>query len=276
MQIKDALKLHSKLTSVSDSPQLDIEYLLCHVLGKSGSYLYTWPDRELSEVQQEQLSRYLERRLKGEPIAHIIGSRGFWSLDLEVSTNTLIPRPDTEILVEKALELCQKKKARVADLGTGTGAIALALASEQPGWDIVASDFVPEAAELAERNRLRLRFDNVQVLEGSWFEPHSGTYDLIVSNPPYIDPDDPHLAQGDVRFEPLSALTADHNGMADIELIADQARDYLKKEGCLIFEHGYDQGEQCRSLLQRLGYTGVGTQQDYGQNDRVTYGYWPD
>ncbi|PIE23385.1 MAG: protein-(glutamine-N5) methyltransferase, release factor-specific [Neptuniibacter caesariensis] len=275
MQIKQALQLSEQLNAVSDSPQLDLEYLLCHVLGKQRSYLYTWPEKVLSEQQQDQLHGFITRRLKGEPVAHIIGRRGFWRLDLEVSPDTLIPRPDTEVLVEKALELCQQKQARVADLGTGSGAIALALAVEHPAWEIVASDNVPEAAALAERNRKRLQFGNVQVLQGSWFQPHDGIYDLIVSNPPYIDPDDPHLEQGDVRFEPLSALTAGNKGMADIELLADQARAYLKKDGYLIFEHGYDQGVPCRDLLQRLGYVDIGTQQDYGQNDRVTYGRWP-
>ncbi|WP_367183785.1 peptide chain release factor N(5)-glutamine methyltransferase [Neptuniibacter sp.] len=275
MQIRQALKLSEQLHKVSESPQLDLELMLCHLLDKPSSYLFTWPDAELDSEIISQLEAMLERRLNGEPVAHIIGYRGFWSFDLEVSPHTLIPRPDTEVLVENALQLCQKQNARVADLGTGTGAIALALATEHPGWELVASDFVAEAAELAERNRKRLKLDNVAVVQGSWFEPHNGTYDMIVSNPPYIDPQDPHLQQGDVRFEPLSALTADQQGMADIEFISSHARNYLKSEGVLLFEHGYDQGELCRDLLKRLGYKEVDTAQDYGQNDRVTYGIWP-
>lgn len=274
MQIKQALQLSEQLVEISESPQLDVEYLLCHVLGKPESYLYTWPERELKAEEQQQLAALMKRRLTGEPVAHIIGLRGFWSFDLEVSPVTLIPRPDTEVLVEKALELCTLSSARVVDLGTGTGAIALALAKEHPKWNVFASDFVPEAAELAERNRQRLKLPNVQVLQGSWFEPLSGRFDLIVSNPPYIDPEDPHLQQGDVRFEPLSALTAENKGMADIEWIADQARRFLNQGGVLMFEHGFDQGESCRTLLLSLGYDEVGTQRDYGQNERVTFGRW--
>lgn len=274
MQIRDALKLSKKLEEVSESPQLDLELMLCHLLERPSSYLYTWPEKQLEQDHLDALADMLERRVQGEPVAHIIGRRGFWSFDLEVSPHTLIPRPDTEILVEKALELCTEKVARVADLGTGTGAIALALAAEQPGWEVVASDYIPQAVELAQRNCDRLQLSNLDVLKGSWFEPHSGVYDLIVSNPPYIDPDDQHLQQGDVRFEPLSALVADNKGMADIELIADHARSYLKRGGWLLFEHGYDQGEQCRGLLQHLGYKEVDTCCDYGQNERVTFGRW--
>ena len=178
------------------------------------------------------------------------------------------------MLVEQALALCLQDEARVADLGTGTGAIALALAWERPKWQIIASDYIPDAAALAERNRQKLKLDNVQVVAGSWFEPHSGKYDLIVSNPPYIDPADPHLQSGDVRFEPLSALTAENSGMADIELISEQARDYLLPNGVLLFEHGFDQGKRCRELLSSLGYDDVETVKDYGGNDRVTFGHW--
>lgn len=274
MQIQHALKLSEKLKSVSESPQLDLELMLCHLLDKPNSYLMTWPEKELDSNIECQFQEMLERRLKGEPVAHIIGYRGFWSFDLEVSPHTLIPRPDTEVLVEKSLALCTASGARVADLGTGTGAIALALASERPGWQVVASDFVPEAVELAERNRQRLQLNNVVITQGSWFEPHSGLYDLIVSNPPYIDPEDPHLNQGDVRFEPLSALTSGKQGMADIQLIGEQARQYLKPGGWLAFEHGYDQGVSCRNLLQQLGYVEISTQCDYGENERVTYARW--
>lgn len=274
MQIRDALKLSTKLEEISESPQLDLELMLCHLLERPSSYLYTWPEKQLEQTQLDALAAMLERRVQGEPVAHIIGRRGFWSFDLEVSPHTLIPRPDTEVLVEKALELCTNKVARVADLGTGTGAIALALAKEQSGWEIVASDYISQAVELAQRNSAQMQLYNMSVRQGSWFEPHSGKYDLIVSNPPYIDPDDQHLQQGDVRFEPLSALVADNKGMADIELIADQARSYLKPEGWLLFEHGYDQGTQCRRLLQDLGYKEVDTCCDYGQNERATFGRW--
>lgn len=274
MQIQDILKLSQRLEKVSESPQLDLELMLCHLLERPSSYLYTWPEKRLDPEVTDSLFKMLERREQGEPVAHIIGHRGFWSFDLEVSPHTLIPRPDTEILVEKVLELCVVENARVADLGTGTGAIALALAKEHPAWQLVASDYVQAAAELAERNRKRLHLNNVKVVQGSWFEPHSGLYDLIVSNPPYIDPEDQHLQQGDVRYEPISALVAENKGMADIELISDQARSFLSPGGWLLFEHGYDQGDKSRQLLQKLGYKQVDTCRDYGQNERVTFGCW--
>ncbi|MGI1671242.1 MAG: peptide chain release factor N(5)-glutamine methyltransferase [Neptuniibacter sp.] len=274
MQIQDILKLSQRLETVSESPQLDLELMLCHLLERPSSYLYTWPEKQLDPDLTDSLLKMLERREQGEPVAHIIGHRGFWSFDLEVSPHTLIPRPDTEVLVEKALELCVVENARVADLGTGTGAIALALAKEHPAWQLVASDYVQAAAELAERNCQRLHLNNVKVVQGSWFEPHSGLYDLIVSNPPYIDPEDQHLQQGDVRYEPISALVAENKGMADIELISDQARSFLSPGGWLLFEHGYDQGDKSRQLLQKLGYKQVDTCRDYGQNERVTFGCW--
>lgn len=276
MQIQEALARSILLEDISESARVDVELILCHLLKKPRSYLFTWPDRTLTDIQRKQFEQLLARRLKGEPVAHITGLQGFWSLNLEVSPDTLIPRPDTEVLVETALRVCGERPMRVADLGTGTGAIALALAVERPSWQVVASDFVAAAAELAERNRQRLDVPNMQTLHGSWFEPHQGKYGLIVSNPPYIDPDDPHLQKGDVRFEPLTALTADANGLADIALICTQARDFLEAGGWLMIEHGYDQGLECRSLFKKLGYSQVDTVLDYGQNERVTLGCWAD
>lgn len=275
MQIKQALAATEKLKGVSETPEVDLEFILCHVLDKPRSYLFTWPERELTDVQQERFSALLEQRSTGMPVAHLTGTRGFWSFELEVSPDTLIPRPDTELLVETALRLVPESRARVADLGTGTGAIALALAIEKPGWQLVASDFQAGAVALAERNRKKLDVTNLKVIEGSWFAPHQGRYQMIVSNPPYIDPQDKHLQQGDVRFEPLTALTAAKEGMADIELISQQARSYLDNNGWLAFEHGYDQGERCRKLLHSLGYKQVETFRDYAGNDRVTCGQWP-
>ena len=276
MQIQEALARSTLLEDISESARVDVELLLCHLLQKPRSYLFTWPDRALTDEQCKHFEQFLSRRLQGEPVAHITGFQGFWSLDLEVTADTLIPRPDTEVLVETALRYCGEQSMRVADLGTGTGAIALALAVERPAWQVVASDFVSTAAELAERNRQRLSVPNMQVLQGSWFEPHQGKYDLIVSNPPYIDPEDPHLQQGDVRYEPLTALTADDHGLADIELICTQARAFLEAGGWLMLEHGYDQGLECRNLFKKLGYSQVDTVKDYGQNERVTLGCWAD
>jgi len=258
-----------------DSARLDTELLLCQVLGKPRSYLFTWPERELSAAQQAAFRALLARRVAGEPVAHLTGLREFWTLTLEVSADTLIPRPDTETLVEAALELLPDGPCRVADLGTGTGAIALALASERPHWQLVATDRVAAAAELARRNRDRLGLHNVEVLTGSWCEPLSGRFDMILSNPPYIDEADPHLAQGDVRFEPRSALVAGEAGLADIRLIAEQARACLKPGGRLLFEHGFEQGDAVRALLASLGYAEVNTLNDLGGRPRVTLGRRP-
>ncbi|MDX2421452.1 MAG: peptide chain release factor N(5)-glutamine methyltransferase, partial [Amphritea sp.] len=271
MNILEAQGCAAQLSACSDSPAVDVELLLCHVLECSRTFLFTRREHILSEAQQLQFEQLLQRRLQGEPIAHLTGIRGFWNLDLEVNATTLIPRPDTECLVEKALELIPPSAARVLDLGTGTGAIALALASECPAWSLVAVDRVADAVALAERNRQRAGLSNVRVLQGSWFEPVDGVFDLIVSNPPYIDPQDPHLEQGDVRFEPLSALVAEEHGLADIRYIATEARAFLADGGTLLFEHGYDQAEAVRQLLADLHYRGIESAQDYGGNDRITW-----
>lgn len=274
MNISQAQALAEQLQGLSDSPELDIELLLCHVLQRGRTFLFTRPEHQLSDAETAQFTGLLERRMQGEPVAHLTGSRGFWTLDLEVNPSTLIPRPDTETLVEKALELISAGPARVLDLGTGTGAIALSLAQERPAWQVVAVDCVAEAAELAERNRCRLKIQNAEVLLGSWFEPVNGPFEMIVSNPPYIDPQDPHLQQGDVRFEPLSALIADDRGLADIRTIATQARDYLRDNGVLLVEHGYDQTAAVQQVFRALGYQKVDSAQDLGGNDRITWAFW--
>lgn len=262
--------------SGSDSPSLDAAVLLCHALNKPRSFLLTWPEKELDSEQLASFEQILNRRLTGEPIAYIIGEREFWSLPLAVSPSTLIPRPDTERLVEIALDKALETSGDILDLGTGTGAIALALASELPQRKVWGVDVKTEAKELAEKNAERLGFTNTEFRSGSWFEPiETGTqFALIVSNPPYIEKTDPHLTQGDVRFEPLSALVADDNGLADIRYISQAAPNYLLEGGWLMFEHGYDQGVAVREILSNLGYDQVNTYKDYGDNDRVTIGRW--
>jgi release factor glutamine methyltransferase len=256
----------------SDSPRLDLELLLCHLLDCDRTYLFMHPERVLTAQQAADFDALLQRRLAGEPVAHLTGRRGFWTLDLEVSADTLIPRPDTETLVEQALELLPNGDFRVADLGTGTGAIALALASERPDWTLLGSDRVAAAVALAQRNAARLGISNASFVQGSWFEPLQGRFAMIVSNPPYIDPADPHLGQGDVRFEPRSALVAEDAGLADIRHIATQARAVLQAGGWLLFEHGFDQGTAVRALLDELGYGEIATVPDLGGRDRVTRG----
>ncbi|OLQ90693.1 protein-(glutamine-N5) methyltransferase, release factor-specific [Vibrio panuliri] len=260
--------------SGSDSPSLDAAVLLCHALDKPRSFLMTWPEKELSAQELAPFEALLARRLTGEPVAYIIGEREFWSLPLEVSPTTLIPRPDTERLVELALDKAMLSEGSILDLGTGTGAIALALASELPNRRVVGIDLMADAQQLATRNATRLSIANATFLAGSWFEPLEVgcQFAVIVSNPPYIEENDPHLSQGDVRFEPLSALVAGDEGLADIRHIADNARHYLIDQGWLLFEHGFEQGLAVRNILLELGYQDVETCQDYGHNDRVTLG----
>lgn len=258
-----------------ESPALDADVLLCHVLGRPRSFLLAWPEFEVSAQQECELAELVRRRKLGEPVAHLTGQREFWSLMLEVSLDTLIPRPDTEVLVESALARLPERPARVVDLGTGTGAIALAMKSERPFDAVLAVEFNPGAAALARRNAARLGLA-VEVREGSWLEPLTGlTFDMIVSNPPYIDAADPHLAQGDVRFEPLSALVADEAGLADIRLIAGEAPAHLVAGGWLLVEHGWQQGDVVQSIFIDNGFDNVATLRDYGGQERVTLGRWP-
>ncbi|MFU6378886.1 peptide chain release factor N(5)-glutamine methyltransferase [Metapseudomonas otitidis] len=260
----------------SPSPRLDAELLLAAALGKPRSFLHTWPERVVSGEAAERYASYLERRRQGEPVAYILGHQGFWSLDLEVAPHTLIPRPDTELLVETALALVTLPQARVLDLGTGTGAIALALACERLGWQVTGVDRIGEAVALAERNRERLGLGNAAFRESHWFSALGAErYDLIVSNPPYIAAQDPHLAQGDVRFEPASALVAGADGLDDIRLIVSQAPAHLNAGGWLLLEHGYDQAAAVHELLAREGFEAVESRRDLGGHERISLGRRP-
>ncbi|WP_295481176.1 peptide chain release factor N(5)-glutamine methyltransferase [uncultured Pseudomonas sp.] len=260
----------------SSSARLDAELLLSAALGKSRSYLHTWPERIVSSEAADTYAAWLERRRAGEPVAYILGHQGFWKLDLEVAPHTLIPRPDTELLVEAALELLPASAAQVLDLGTGTGAIALALASECPAWQVTAVDRVEEAVALAERNRQRLHLANVQVRASHWFEALAGErFDLIISNPPYIASEDPHLSAGDVRFEPSSALVAGADGLDDLRLIIARAPQHLVAGGWLLLEHGYDQASAVRELLTASGFSDVGSRRDLGGHERISLGRLP-
>ncbi len=257
----------------SPSAKLDAEWLLAAALGKGTSYLRTWPDREVLPEVEARFAAYLERRRLGEPVAYILGRQGFWSLDLEVAPHTLIPRPDTELLVETALEMLPAGPADVLDLGTGTGAIALALASERSTWRLTGVDRISEAVTLAARNAQRLGLGNVGFIESQWFSSLAGQrYGLIVSNPPYIPASDPHLLQGDVRFEPSSALVAGGDGLDDIRLIIEQTPTHLLPSGWLILEHGYDQAVAVRTLLFDGGFVDVDSRKDFGGHERVSFG----
>ena len=275
--ISELLKKSTELAVVSDTSRLDVEVLLGDILDKDRSFLYAWPEHQLREQQQHCFDEFFNRRLQGEPVAHITGQREFWSLLLNVSPATLIPRPETELLVELALSLPLVDQPSMLDLGTGTGAIALALASEHPGWKIVAVDAFPEAVKLAEKNRKQLSlkqkngFDNVQILQSHWFSNlKDQTFDLIVSNPPYIDAEDKHLKQGDVQFEPRSALVAEDQGLSDLRTIINSAHTFIKADGWLLLEHGYDQGATVRAMMLAAGFSDIATHADLAGLDRVT------
>jgi len=257
----------------SDSALLDAQLLLAHVLGKPRSWLYAWPEAELSRVQALEFATLCARREAGEPVAYLTGRKAFWTLELEVSPAVLIPRPETELLVEQALALGADLSGKVADLGTGSGAIALALASERPDWQVFATERSAEAQIVAAANFRKAGLRNLRLLAGHWCVPLPGRdFVLIVSNPPYIDAADPHLQEGDVRFEPQEALVAGEEGLADLRHIATQAREYLIEGGWLLLEHGWQQGNVVRRLLAGLGYEDVCTWRDQGDRERVTGG----
>lgn len=249
--------------------------LWADVLDKNPASQRLYLDQPLSETELDRLNTALQRRAAGEPLAYITGRWWFWDLELEVAPCTLIPRPDTELLVEQALALPLPLDAKVLDLGTGTGAIALTLASQRPDWQVTAVDFSPDAVALAERNRSRLRLVNASVLQSDWYQAVAGIrFDLIISNPPYIDGTDPHLQQGDVRYEPLSALVAADDGLADIRLICAQAPVHLEAGGWLWLEHGHQQHEAVQQILTDAGFNTVQSRRDYGGNWRISGGCW--
>jgi len=259
--------------AASESPRRDAEILLGFVTGRARTYILAFGETELLPAEQAQLEALLARRQRGEPVAHLVGTREFWSLPLFVSPATLIPRPDTECLVEQALARLPATPCDILDLGTGTGAIALALASERPDCHITAVDLMPDAVALAQRNAEHLGIANVALRQSHWFSALNGQrFATIVSNPPYIDEQDPHLAEGDVRFEPRSALVAADRGLADLAWIIEQGRAFLLPDGWLLLEHGWQQGEAVRALFAKNDYQDVETTRDYGGNERLTAG----
>lgn len=279
LTVSDLLgEAYRRLQAVSDSARLDSELLLAHVLQQSRTWLHTWPQKPVDETRQQAFECLLQRRLAGEPIAHILGEQAFWSLRLQVSPATLIPRPDTERLVELALErIPMEAEWTLADLGTGSGAIALALAAERPRCHVLATEQSAEALAVARANAARHRLNNVQFIHADWLSeiPASQRFEMIVSNPPYIREADPHLARGDVRCEPRDALTAGADGLAAIRLIIGQSWSHLRPGGWLLLEHGYDQSDAVQALLRETGYREVADFIDYGGNPRVAVGRRP-
>lgn len=254
----------------------DAEHLLLHTLGKSHAWLFAHQCDVLSPALAESFGALLERRAAGEPVAYITGQRGFWTLNLKVTPATLIPRPETELLVEQALALCEPDASlRVADLGTGSGAIALALASERPAAQIVATDASAAALHVARDNAQSHAIGNVELRHGHWYAPLAGErFDLILSNPPYIEADDAHLSQGDLRFEPRTALAAGADGLDDLRHIVALAPAHLNAGGWLLLEHGWQQGAAVRGLLDDAGFSEVSTVQDLEKRERVSLGRW--
>lgn len=255
---------------VNDTPQLDAELLLGHSIKRDRTYLYTWPEKALTQEQLEAFETLLTRRQQGHPIAHILGHREFWGLDLKVNQHTLIPRPDTEVLIETVLALPIPAHSHILDLGTGSGAIALALKSEMDHAEVKAVDFSHDALAIAKYNAENLGL-NVQFFHSDWYAAVSNmTFDCIVSNPPYIEVKDPHLNEGDVRFEPISALTSGADGLDDIRTIISKGHAQLNPNGWLVIEHGYNQADAMQQIFMQHEYQHVKRIKDYAGNPRVT------
>ncbi len=249
--------------------------LLCqHVLNVNRAWLISHERDALEPNQQVGFEALLQRRLNGEPMAYILGSRDFYGLQLKTTPATLIPRPDTETLVEAALaKIPHDSNFQILDLGTGTGAVALAIASQRPQTKVIAVDASLEALKVAAQNTQSLNLSNVRLIESNWFSALvSEKFDVIVSNPPYIAQDDEHLKQGDLRFEPLSALASGVDGLDDIRKIIQDAPDYLNPNGWLMLEHGYDQAEAVAALLKARGFSQIAHAKDIAGTLRVTFG----
>ena len=271
MNVRDLLAAASRQLG---GARLEAELLLAHALGVSRARLYAWPEHEPEPKQREAFDRLVAARERGEPIAYLTGRREFWSLDLAVTPDVLIPRHETELLVELALDrIASDRQVRVADLGTGSGAIALALARERPLARVTATDASAAALDVARRNAARLGIGNVAFAVGDWYAAlGDARFDLIISNPPYIAAGDAHLAQGDLRFEPAAALASGADGLDAIRRIVADAPEHLADGGALLLEHGFDQSLRVRALLDAAGFQNVTSVSDNGGHERVTLG----
>jgi len=273
--IKTLLQKASKaLEDISDSATLDAELLLAYCIDKNRTYLHTWPENTISDKQLECFQSFIKKRSTDYPVAYMLGVKDFWSLELIVSEDVLIPRPETELLVETALEKIKDiHNPKILDLGTGSGAIALAIASERADAKIIASDFSEKALDVAKTNTEKQKLSsNIQFIQSNWYENiDDNDFDLIVSNPPYIDPKDVHL-KSTIRHEPVTALVAENKGLKDLEIIIENAFKHLKNNGWLLVEHGFDQGAQVNQLFNQHTFTRTNTLIDIRNNPRVSLG----
>jgi len=259
---------------IEASARIDSQILLCHVLKCNSAHLIAWPEKKLSEEQSALYFQLIQQRKKGLPVAHLTGKREFWSLNFSVDDSTLIPRPETETLIEFILEKFGNiKKLKLLDMGTGTGAIAIAVAHEKSDWQIFASEISEQALALAKKNSTQHQTSNITFILSDWFNDiNENVFDVIVSNPPYIAENDPHLSSGDVRFEPKRALTAGKTGMDDIEHLSAQAKHHLQKNGWLIIEHGYNQAQQVSDCFVKNGFEEIEQKKDLSGHIRMTAG----
>jgi release factor glutamine methyltransferase len=260
----------------SDSPRLDAELLLAHILGRNRSYLYSHPETLLDSEQIDQYDGLLRRRHRGEPLAYLIGSKEFWSLPLSVNQHVLVPRAETELLIDVALACFPPERSiRAVDLGTGSGALAVALSHERPHWQLVATDISKSALKTARSNAHALALRNIHFLSGNWFTPLKNlSFELIICNPPYIDSCDPHLNQPELGYEPRQALVSKDHGLGNIKHIVKKAPLHLVRDGFLIIEHGYNQGASVRNLLEQRGFSAVSSHLDLSGHERASMAQW--
>ena len=278
MIVRDVLEhAVTQLEPVHESGRLDAEVLLAFVLGKARHHAYAFPEQRLEPALADRYRSLVARRVNGEPVAYLTGEREFWSLTFKVSPDTLIPRPETERLVELALKLTPTdQRLRIVDLGTGSGAIAIAIAGERPRCEVMAVDNSEPALAVARENAERHALHNIDFREGNWCSAlDTGLVDLIVANPPYVRAGDPHLSRGDVRFEPRGALIAGEDGLSAIRMICQSAMTCLRPGGFLLLEHGADQRTAVGALLAANRYDSIRHHQDYAELDRVTQGRMP-
>lgn len=272
--IKQALESAVALQQVSESWQLDAELLLACAIEKQREYLFTWPDGELSSSQLLLYQDYCKRRFSGEPVAYILGRQAFWNFELKVNPSVLIPRPETELLVETAIDLLSDERfgnAKILDLGTGSGAIALALAANNKNWHVTAVDRSAEALAVAVENGKNLGLENIEFRQASWCDGLlRECFDLIAANPPYVKSDDKHLGEGSLPFEPIIALVAEENGLSDIRAIAEQSKECLKKDSWLLIEHGFEQKKDVAQILTQAGFENIECIPDLAGLDRLT------